>query len=227
MNKVALIFGGTGGIGQAVETAFKKNKVTVYKTSFSKKKEEENLYHCDVSKAKDVERIVSLVLEREGRIDILINCVTPPLKLKTIESLSYKDFKGDINTILLGGIYMGRAALKAMKPRKTGVIINILSSTVLGGSVRMSSYTSAKYGLLGFTMCLALELTPFNISVFGISPSYVETDLLNAFPEKLIEIKKSTRVGGKLIQPEDVARVVLDLAQNPKKYKTGDNIELN
>ena len=230
MSKIALIFGGSGGIGQAICSVFEKKGVTVYLTSYHRIEKNQNphILHCDVTKNKDIKNVISFILRRETGIDIVINSVTPPLKLKTIEDLSTQEFKEDIDTILVGGINIAKAIVPIMKVNGGGMIINILSALVLGNvSARMSSYISAKYGLLGFTKCLALELMPFNISVLGISPSFVETSLIKAFPDKLIELERNKRKGGKLIHPVEVATVVLDIAQNPQKYKTGENIEMN
>lgn len=230
MNKIALIFGGSGGIGQAICSIFKKSGIVVYSTSYKKiaKKEDPYTIYCDITKNREIKNLISYILKRETKIDIVINSVTPPLKLKTIENLSIHEFKEDINTILLGGISINKNITPIMKVQRAGIIINILSTSVLGNvSTRMSSYISAKYGLLGFTKCLALELTPFNISVFGISPSFVKTSLIKAFPNKLIEIEKSKRKNGKLIDPIEVAEVVLNIVQNIQEYKTGENIEIN
>lgn len=230
MRKVALIFGGSGGIGQAICSAFKKKGITVYLTSYQRLVKNQNPYilHCDITKNKDVEKVISYILRGESKIDIVINSVAPPLKLKTIEELSMQEFKEDVDTILIGGINIAKAIIPVMKAKCSGIIVNILSSLVQGSvSARMSSYISAKYGLLGFSKCLALELIPFNISVFGILPSFVETSLIKAFPHKLIEIERSKRKGGKLTQPVEVANVVLDIIQNTKKYKTGENIEIH
>ena len=230
MSKIALIFGGSGGIGQAICSVFKKKGITVYSTSFQKVNNNQNphIIHCDVTKNKDIKNAISYILSKESGIDIVINSVTPPLKLKTIESLSIQEFKADIDAILIGGINIAKAAVPIMKAKHSGIIINILSILVLGQvSTRMSSYISAKYGLSGFTKCLALELAPFNISVFGVSPSFVKTNLIKAFPNKLIEMERNIRKGGKLILPSEVAKVVLDIVQNPQKYKTGENIEIS
>ena len=229
MKEVALIFGGSGGIGQAICSVFEKKGITVYSTSYQSIEKEQDPYiiHGDVKKNKDIKNVISYILGRETRIDIIINSITPLLKLKTIEELSGQEFKEDIDTILVGGINIAKAIIPVMKAKRSGVIINILSALVIGNiSTRMSSYISAKYGLLGFTKCLALELAPFNISVFGASPSFVETNLIKAFPDKLIEMERNKRKGGKLIHPVEVAKVVLDIAQNPQKYKSGENIEL-
>lgn len=230
MSKIALIFGGSGGIGQAICAEFRKRKVTVYWTSYQRTKKNKNPYilHCDVTKNKEIKNVISYVLKKERRIDIVINSVTPPLKLKTIENLSKQEFKEDIDTILVGGINIAKAIIPIMKAKRSGIMVNILSILVLGGaSVRMSSYISAKYGLFGFTKCLALELTPFNIFVFGVSPSFVKTNLIKVFPNKLFEIEKKKRKNEKLIHPVEVAKVVLDMTQNPQRYKTGENIEIN
>lgn len=229
MNKIALIFGGSGGIGQAICTVFKNNGITVYLTSHQNKLKNQNpnIFHCDVTKNKDIKYVISYIKKKEGRIDIVINSVTPPLKLKTIENLSGQEFKEDIDTILIGGININKAVIPIMKTNSSGTIINILSALVLGSvSTRMSSYISAKYGLAGFTKCLALELLPFNISVFGISPSFVETNLIKAFPEKFIEMERNERKSGEFIHPVEVAKVILDIVQNPVKFKTGENIEI-
>ncbi len=230
MSKIALIFGGSGGIGQAICSELEKKGIIVYSTSYQSKQASQNerILPCDVTKFKDIKRVVSYILKMETKIDIVINSVTPPLKLKTIENLSVEEFRQDIETILLGGINIAQAIIPIMKTQKQGVIINILSLLVKEDvSTRLSSYTSAKYGLLGFTKCLAKELMPFNIAVFGISPSFVETNLIKAFPDKLIEIEKNKRRDRKLTQPIEVAQVILDLIQNPQKYKSGENLEVN
>lgn len=229
MNKTALVFGGSGGIGQAICSVLRKKGITVYLTSHQRTERKDPLIiYCDVTKNKDIKNVISYILKKEGRIDIVINTITPPLKLKTIEDLSIKEFKEDVDTILLGGINTNKAVITIMKAQRNGIIINILSSLVLGSvSARMSSYISAKYGLLGFIKCLALEVAPFNISVFGISPSFVETNLIKAFPNKLIEMERNKRKDKNLIHPIEVASVVLDIVQNLQKYKTGENIEIN
>lgn len=229
MNKIALIFGGSGGIGQSICSEFEKKGITVYLTSYQRieRKQNPHILHCDVTKNKDIKNVISYILSRETRIDIVINSVTPQLKLKTIENLSIQEFKEDIETILVGGINIDKAVIPIMKAAQSGIIINILSTVVLGNvSSRMSSYISAKYGLAGFTKCLALELIPYNISVFGISPSFVETNLIKVFPDKLLEMERNRRKNGKLIHPVEVAKVVLDIVQNLQKYKTGENIEI-
>lgn len=229
MKKVALIFGGSGGIGQAICSVFEKKGMNVYLTSYQKMANNQNpqILHCDIANNKDIKNVISYILKREKKIDIVINSVTPPLKLKTIEELSIQEFKQDLGTILVGGINIVKAIIPVMKPKRSGIIINILSALVCSNiSTRMSSYISAKYGLLGFTKCLALELIPFNIFVFGVSPSFVETNLIKAFPHKLIEMEKNKRKSGKLIHPVEVANIVLNIAQNPQEYKSGENIEI-
>ncbi len=229
MRQVALIFGGSGGIGQAICSVFKKKGITVYLTSYKKKGKSQNvnILHCDVTINKDIKNVISSILKREKGIDIVINSVTPPLKLKTVENLSVKEFREDIETILIGGINIARAIVPIMKLKSSGIIINILSALVSGPvSTRLSSYISAKYGLLGFTKCLAMELKPFNISVFGISPSFVDTSLIKVFPDKLIDMERNKRKGGKLIHPIDIADLSLDIVENPKKYESGVNVEI-
>lgn len=126
----------------------------------------------------------------------------------------------------MGAVNLYKQIVPFMKKAKSGTIINLLTATISNPPTRMSSYISAKSGLLGLTKSLSVELKPFNINVLGISPSFVETDLIKVFPEKLIELEREKQSGKKLIQPEDISELILDIINRPGKYASGTNIIL-
>lgn len=236
MSNVAFIIGGTGGIGSAIAKLLSEKGIIVYFTYYQneeKAKEIEcsltncNAIRCDIVNEEDVRKSVEVVLKKESQIDILINCATNELKLKTFDRLTLEEFSSDLQVIILGSVNIYKQVVPLMKSNRAGVIISLLTSVIEGTPPsRMSSYVTAKSGLSALTKCLAVELGPFNVRVVGISPSFVETDLIKAFPAKLLEIEREKRLDKSLLHPEDIARVALYITQNPKKYPNGKNIKI-
>lgn len=229
--KIALIVGGTGGIGQAISRSFVKNGIKVYATylhNFDKAKKvlpKSQILKCDIRKKNDVKKAINYIIKKESRIDVVVNAVTSKLKLKTFEQLTSAEFLEDIQVILLGSINIYRYVVPIMKRHRSGTMITLLTSTIFDNPpIRMSSYVTAKFGLLGLTKSLAVELDRFNIRVIGIAPSFVQTGLLDAFPEKLIELEKEKQPDKKFIQPEDIAKLSLSVVENNMKYINGENI---
>jgi len=232
MDKIALIIGGTGGIGSAIVSSLSKDGMIVYATYYEnrekaeKTKQLENcqFLQCDIRKEADVTKVIKYIINNESKIDIVINAATSRLKLKPFEQLYHQEFIEDIEVILLGAINLFRHIVPLMKQNKCGTIINLLTATISNPVTRLSSYITAKSGLLGLTKSLSVELKPFNINIYGISPSFVETDLIKAFPEKLLELEREKSLDKKFIQPRDIAELTLDIIHKPEKYFSGANI---
>ena len=232
MNKVALIIGGTGGIGSAIVSSLSKNGIIVYATYLKNKekadkfKQLENceFMQCDIRKEADVTKIIEYIINNNSKIDIVINAATTKLKLRPFEQLSHQEFFNDIEVILLGAINLFRSVVPLMKKNKCGTIINMLTATINNPTTRMSSYITSKSGLFGLTKSLSVELKPFNINIYGISPSFIETDLIKAFPKKLLEIEREKSLDKKFLQPKDIAELTLNIIQKPEKYLSGTNI---
>ena len=232
MNKVALIIGGTGGIGSAIVSSLSKNGIIVYATYLKNKEkaakvqqlENCEFMQCDIRKEADLNKVIEHIINNESKIDIVINTATSRLKLKPFEQLSHQEFFNDIEVILLGAINLFRHVVPLMKQNKCGIIINLLTATINNPVTRMSSYITSKSGLFGLTKSLSVELKPFNINIYGISPSFVETDLIKAFPEKLLELEREKLLDKKFLQPEDIASLTLDIIYKPEKYFSGTNI---
>jgi NAD(P)-dependent dehydrogenase (short-subunit alcohol dehydrogenase family) len=112
-----------------------------------------------------------------------------------------------------------------MKERKSGLIIHILTTAIIHNPSRMSSYIMAKAGLSGMTKALMTELKAFKgIRVVNISPSFVETDLIKAFPEKMMEMERQKQPDNKLIQPEDVSSIIMSVIDDGVTYPHGTDI---
>lgn len=234
MSKVALIIGGTGGIGSAIASLLSEKGIKIYATYCSNKevvektKQSKNikLIQCDIRNEENIKKVIDQIVSNDSKIDIIINTATSRLKLKLFEQLTYEEFLEDIQIILLGAINLFRHIIPLMKKNKSGIIINFLTEAVNNPPTRMSSYVTAKSGLLGLTKSLSVELKPFNINTYGISPSFVDTDLIKVFPKKLLEIEKEKQPDKKILQPEDIAELISDIIHKLEKYKTGINIIL-
>lgn len=232
MNKIALVIGGTGGIGSAIVKLLSENNIKVYaaychyNNRAKKIKQSENLklIQCDITKDGSVEKAINQIIDNDSKIDILINAATGRLKLKPFEKLTYDEFFEDIQIMLLGTVNLFKRIIPLMKKNKSGLIINFLTAAINNPPARMSSYITAKYGLLGLIKSLDAELQPFNINIYGISPSFVETDLIKDFPKKLLEIEREKQPDKKFIEPEDLAKLTLDIVKKPGKYTSGRNI---
>lgn len=228
--KIALIAGASGGIGSAILRLFSEKGMKVYGNYFKNyekasqmEREIENcrMTPCDLADETAVREWVEQVFQKESRIDVLVNAVTPPLKLKNLEELSAEEFEEDHRVIARGGFHLLKSVIPLMKKQKEGVVIHLLTSAVKETPARMSSYVAAKSALLGLTQSLAAETGRFNIRVIGLSPSFVETDLLKAFPPKLLEMEKQKCPQGRLASPEEIARLAFGMIEDAVTYPNG------
>ncbi len=236
MSQVVLVIGGSGGIGSATTKYFSEQGAKTFLTYFNNEEQAQQIkdrlrncetIKCDIRNENDVNAMVSKIIKIDTRIDVVINCVTSPLKLKTFDRMSAQECFEDLEVILHGGILIAKAVLPHMKKRRAGTMVNLLSTVISGTPpVRMTSYVIAKYGLLGLSKSLASEVGRFNIKVLGLSPTFVETELLKNFPGKLLEMEKEKQEEKTLLQPEDIARAIWQITQNAERYPNGENIHI-
>ncbi|NYF25409.1 3-ketoacyl-ACP reductase [Sporosarcina sp. JAI121] len=211
--KNAIITGAGRGIGRATAIAFAKEGINVGligKTAANLEKVAEELreYNVDVTMAtadvSDNESVIAAVehIKAElGPIDILINNAGIGKFGKFLE-LSPEEFKNIIDVNLMGIYYVTRAVLPEMIERESGDIINISSTAGQKGAPVTSAYSASKFGVLGLTESLMLEVRKHNIRVSALTPSTVATDL--AFEENLTDGNPE-----KVMQPEDLAEVMV------------------
>ena len=138
---------------------------------------------ADVSDSIQVRKMFSDIRGRFGEIDVLVNNASPSLDNKGLLSSDWSDFEKHINTLVKGAYNCSLEAVESMKKKGRGKIVNILSSIIYKPQRSMASYITAKFGLLGMTKSMALELAPFNITVNSISPGMTDTALMAHLPD--------------------------------------------
>jgi 3-oxoacyl-[acyl-carrier protein] reductase len=146
-------------------------------------------------------------------------------KIESVTEISLDDWDW-INAVNLRGPFLlTQAASENMKKQKSGKIINIASIYGVVSKENRAAYSSTKWGLIGFTKAVALDLASFNVQVNAVSPGFVDTNLTRRIlgPENLKQLSE-TIPQGRLAQPEEIAKVVLFLCSEQNTYITGQNI---
>ncbi len=246
--KVALVTGGTRGIGAAIVRSLASQGASVaagYSGNTERAQEflqsfeddfasegRATIHQGNVSRPEDCRRVVQEVLDQHGRLDILVNNAGITID-KMAMSMSVEDWNTVLAVNLSGSFYMAQPALEHMVERGTGRIIFV--SSVIGetGNVGQANYAASKAGMLGLTKTLAREAAfvlakadklqddGVGITVNTVTPGFVATDMVAAMPEKALErIKKQIPIG-RLCRPEEIARVVHFLAADASAYITG------
>ena len=219
-NKVALVTGGTKGIGYAIAKALLDAGVSVVITSRHNdevRRAVEKLKQtagnrvaglaCDVREYAQVDSLIRSTHEHFGSLDILINNAGIGLFGK-VEEMDPVDFRAVIETNLFGVFYCCHQAIPLMKQRGGGYIINISSLAGTNAHPEMAAYNASKFGLNGFSEALMQEVRHDNIKVSYVMPGSVNT----AFGDDEPDPSKSWQ-----LQPEDVAQVVMDLLAHPDR----------
>jgi len=245
--RVALVTGGTRGIGAAICRSLAAQGASVAAgysgnrdraEQFVKEFERDfdgpgraTIHQGNVSSPEDCRRVVQEVLEEHGRIDILVNNAGI-----TMDKMALKMTAEEWNTViavnLSGSFYMAQPVLEHMVERGTGRIIFVSSLVGETGAIGQANYAASKAGLLGLTKTLARETAfilgkgerPDNgvgITVNTVTPGYVATEMLENVPQKVLDRITSQIPVGRFCHPEEIARVVHFLAADASAYITG------
>jgi 3-oxoacyl-[acyl-carrier protein] reductase len=233
---VAVVTGGSKGIGKAISLAFcGKGALVIANYASDQKKagelsgEAESLagtlvpYRADVTDFQQVSAMMEDVASRYGRIDILVNNVGM-MRDNLLMLMPDEDWERVLRANLTSTFYCCRAAVRKMIPQRRGKIINIASVSGILGTAGQANYAASKGGLISFTKSLARELGQFNIQVNAVAPGLIETDWLERVSREKVEaIIKQTALG-RIGRPEDVANAVLFLASEGSNYITGQTV---
>ncbi|WP_338660940.1 3-oxoacyl-[acyl-carrier-protein] reductase [Paraclostridium sordellii] len=237
--KVALITGGSRGIGKAIAiklASYKANIVINYtsnKEHALKVKEEIESYgvksiviKCDVSKSDEVNNMIEEVVKEFGQIDILVNNagITRDGLLMRMKE---EDFDSVIDINLKGVFNCTKSATKYMMKKRYGKIINISSVVGLIGNAGQANYCASKAGVIGLTKSSARELASRNINVNAIAPGFIDTDMTSVLNENLKETMLKNIPQNRFGSQEDVANLVLFLASDMSSYITGQIINVD
>ena len=232
--KVALITGGTGGIGEALVRAFSKAGYSVaftYKSNIAKADELATTLgalaiRADGRSETEVENAVSQTVSAFGRVDCLVNNAGVAA-FSLLTDVTLGEWEDMMATNLTSAFLYAKEVIPDMLSRKCGRIINISSMWGLVGSSCEVAYSTAKAGLIGFTKALAKELAPSGITVNAIAPGVIDTpmnDLID--PETKAALAEETPLG-RLGRPDEVAAAALFLAGDTGAFVTGEVMNIS
>lgn len=234
MTKNVLITGTSRGIGKQIAKGLKKEGLNLFITSRNEKAlietaEElkvDGYISCDLTQKNDLEKLTDFI--EKNSIDILINNAGEYL-YGNIDELNYEKISDVYTANLLAPAFLCSKAVKNMKQKKWGRIINIGSISGVMGEAYASIYSSSKSGLLGLTKALALELAEYNITVNTINPGWVETELgLKAIEESEFSLEETLEIipQKRFVKPEEIQKLVSYLISDDARGVTGQSINV-
>jgi NAD(P)-dependent dehydrogenase (short-subunit alcohol dehydrogenase family) len=243
MVKIAIITGGSRGIGEATAKIFSmKGYITAVldvvssttPSDVTKNGDVREFIQCDVSNEKEVEKAIGYISQKYGRIDVLVNNAGVVL-VKPIEDTTWEEFKRTTEINLGGTFLMIKHVIPIMKKQRGGAIVNVASVSGHVGQVRHAIYGATKGGIIALTKALAWELAPYNIRVNSVSPGSVDTQMLRNDVDQeakrlgltFEEVKKqreAEQAFGRWAAPEEVAEAIYFLASDAASFITGTDL---
>lgn len=234
MTRVALVTGGTRGIGEAICKKLSEKGYTVIanyggndaKAAEFTEKTGIPAIKFDVSNFEQTAAAIAKIESEYGHVDVLINNAGIT-RDGTMHRMSFEQWDAVIQTNLGSCFNTCRAVIDGMRARGFGRIVNVGSVNGQAGQYGQVNYAAAKSGIHGFTKALALEGAGKGITVNAIAPGYVDTDMVRAVPEDvLVKIIKTIPVG-RLGKPEDIANSVAFLVDDESGFITGSTLSIN
>lgn len=231
-NKVAIVTGGTRGIGLEIVRTFKENHAEVI--LFGSKEESVNKaitdlakegikvegYYPDLNNPTEIKQVIEEINEKYGSIDILVNNAGISAN-KKIEETTTEEFES-IMTLNVNAIFnVTKEVVPFMKNKKSGVILNTSSMVSIYGQPSGVGYPTSKFAVNGLTKSLARELASSNIRVNAVAPGITNTDMVAKLPKEMIEPLIKTIPLGRIGEPRDIANAFLFLASDLASYITG------
>lgn len=238
--RVVLITGGMGGLGETIST---KMAEAGYKVAVTYSPGNKNhgewvqqmkarghdilAVPCDVADIDSCVQAVAAVAEQAGPIDILINNagITRDMTFKKMDKVNWDAV---LRTNLDSLFNMSKQVADGMVERGWGRIVNVSSVNGSKGAFGQTNYSAAKAGVHGFTKALALEVARKGVTVNTISPGYIGTKMVTAIPDEILSTKILPQIPvGRLGKPEEVAGLIIYLASDEAAFVTGANIAIN
>lgn len=238
-NQVAVVTGGSRGIGRAIALMLAKEGASVvinYTSSDDKAKEvqqeiealgsEAMIYKADVSDEKSVEEFSKAVKKEFGKIDILVNNAGIT-RDGLVMRMKEEDFMSVIEINLKGTFLCSKYFGKLMMKERKGKIINISSVVGVMGNAGQANYAASKAGIIGLTKSLAKEFASRKININAVAPGFIETEMTKKLGEEVKENYTKAIPLGYYGQPEDVANLVVFLSSSASNYITGQVIHVD
>jgi len=236
-DRVAIVTGGSRGIGRAIVLELIRNGAKVVFTylksadaaailldEIKNMKGEAEAIKSDSRDYGKARQVIEETLKRFGSLDILVNNAGI-IKDKALMMMEPSEWQEVIDTNLTGYFNMAKACIVTMMKQKSGSIVNISSVSGVVGRPRQVNYSSAKAGIIGLTKSLAKEVAGYNIRVNAVAPGFIETDMTKDLKnrETLLKMIPAGRFG----EPSEVAKVVSFLASDRSQYITGQVIKVD
>lgn len=236
--KVAIITGGTRGIGLETVKVFKENHAEVI--LFGSKEESVNNAINEMKKAgyevsgyypnlldyNEIEKVINKIIEKYKHIDILINNAGISAN-KKIEDTTSDDFSKIMDINVKAIFNVSKAVIPHMKKNHGGIILNTSSMVSIYGQPSGIGYPTSKFAVNGLTKSLARELAPSNIRVNAVAPGITRTDMVSALPDEVIQPLIKTIPLGRIGEPRDIANAFLFLASDLASYITGNILSVD
>jgi len=226
-NKICIVTGAAQGIGAATCAKFAAEGATVIgcdrRTDFMSEAYERHA--VDVTDRVSVDMMVAAVLERHGRIDVLVNNAGITKDARLVK-MTLEQFDAVIDVNLRGVFHCAQAVAPAMIEQGSGVILNASSVVGIYGNFGQTNYAASKFGVIGFTKTWSRELGPKGIRVNAVAPGFVETPILGTIPDKVLQHMREQVPLQRLGRPEEIANVYAFLASDEASYVNGAVIEV-
>ena len=234
MARLALVTGGTRGIGRAVSEALRDAGYRVAANyggndeAAAKFTQETEIpaYKFDVSNFDAVKAAVDQIVSEHGPIEILVNNAGIT-RDGTMHKMSFEQWEAVIDTNLTSCFNCSRCVIESMRDHSFGRIVNIGSINGQAGQYGQVNYAAAKSGIHGFTKALAQEGAAKGITVNAIAPGYIATEMVRAVPEKVLEKIVGRIPVGRLGEAEEIARAVVFLVADEAGFITGSTLSIN
>ena len=237
--KVAVVTGGSRGIGKAVSLLLAANGADVAVNYAGNQKAAEEVcsaisamnrkafsYKADVSDSVEVKEMFDSILKDFGRVDILVNNAGIT-RDNLLAFMKEDEWNAVVNANLTGMFNCTKAIVKMMMKQRSGRIINMTSVVGVNGNAGQANYAAAKGGVIAFTKSVAKELASRNITANAIAPGFIDTDMTAELSEKVKEEMLKNIPLRTLGQADDVARAVLFFASDNAKYITGQTLHVD
>ena len=232
--KVAIVTGGSRGIGRAIVQALAREGAKVAFTYAQNKALAEEVangetvigFQADVTSLDQAKSLVKEVKERFGRIDILVNNAGIT-RDKLLALMSEKDWDDVLDTNLKGVFNLTKPVVGVMLRQKSGAILNITSISGIVGMPGQVNYSSSKAGMIGFTKALAKEIAKVNVTVNALALGFVETDMTGVLNAEYRAKALEQIPLGRFAKPEDMAEVALFMLSPKASYITGQVLQVD
>jgi len=239
-DRVALVTGAVGGIGQAISLHLAQEGAILGLNYLLEREQDAEaflkeltgqgcrakLYKADVSRFDEAVRLVETVTKDLGAIDVLINNAGITID-KTLKNMGPDQWSKVIGVDLDSVFYCSRAVIEQMLERGYGRIINISSVVGQKGNFGQTNYAAAKAGIIGFTKALALETAKKGITVNAIAPGFVKTAMTEKIPKDVMDKIVGSIPVGRLAEPSEIARAIVFLSDEKSSYITGQVMGIN